>query len=136
VRLPKKAPFPLVLTIRRVVISSIARLPYVIILRKTEDPSSTQAILGIWSIIEVNLGIICACAMRMKGLVMTYLPQMAAFFSRSVGGSQAWKSGGLRIDNSDREGLYELHSKRDASNKPSPMIAESIVRVRSRSGAR
>ncbi|KAL6353831.1 hypothetical protein LRP88_12825 [Fusarium phalaenopsidis] len=75
-----------------VVICSIARLPYVLVLSKTQDATYTQAILGIWSIVEINLGIICACAMRLKRLVTTYLPSFAVFFSRSRGGSQSWKS--------------------------------------------
>ncbi|RMJ17728.1 hypothetical protein CDV36_002568 [Fusarium kuroshium] len=98
-----------------VVICSIARLPYVLVLSKTQDATYTQAILGIWSIVEINLGIICACAMRLKRLVTTYLPQFAVFFSRSRGGSQSWKSGALRIDNSDGTRSHQLHSMKRAN---------------------
>ncbi|RSL57737.1 hypothetical protein CEP54_008138 [Fusarium duplospermum] len=98
-----------------VVICSIARLPYVLVLSKTQDATYTQAILGIWSIVEINLGIICACAMRLKRLVTTYLPQFAVFFSRSRGGSQSWRSGALRIDNSDGTRSHQLHSMKRAN---------------------
>ncbi|KAJ3460616.1 hypothetical protein MRS44_011483 [Fusarium solani] len=98
-----------------VVICSIARLPYVLVLSKTQDATYTQAILGIWSIVEINLGIICACAMRLKRLVTTYLPSFAVFFSRSRGGSQSWKSGALRIDNSDGTHSHQLHSMKRAN---------------------
>ncbi|KAI8664108.1 hypothetical protein NCS55_00918000 [Fusarium keratoplasticum] len=98
-----------------VVICSIARLPYVLVLSKTQDATYTQAILGIWSIVEINLGIICACAMRLKRLVTTYLPSFAVFFSRSRGGSQSWKSGALRIDNSDGTRSHQLHSMKRAN---------------------
>ncbi|KAI8716409.1 hypothetical protein NCS52_00934500 [Fusarium sp. LHS14.1] len=98
-----------------VVICSIARLPYVLVLSKTQDATYTQAILGIWSIVEINLGIICACAMRLKRLITTYLPQFAVFFSRSKGGSQSWRSGALRIDNSDGTHSHQLHSMKRAN---------------------
>ncbi|RSL70853.1 hypothetical protein CEP53_001732 [Fusarium sp. AF-6] len=97
-----------------VVICSIARLPYVLVLSKTQDATYTQAILGIWSIVEINLGIICACAMRLKRLVTTCLPQFAVF-SRSRGGSQSWRSGALRIDNSDGTRSHQLHSMKRAN---------------------
>ncbi|KAI6784832.1 uncharacterized protein J7T54_007925 [Emericellopsis cladophorae] len=52
-------------------VCSIARLPHAIVLPHTEDSTYTQAILGIWSIAEINLGTICACAMRFKSLIRT-----------------------------------------------------------------
>ncbi|KAL3463679.1 hypothetical protein BJX64DRAFT_287148 [Aspergillus heterothallicus] len=72
-----------------VVICSIARLPYVIVLPTTADTTYTQAVLGIWTIAEVNLGIICACAMRFKRLITTYLPKLSLFVSSSSEGSKS-----------------------------------------------
>ncbi|KAJ5447804.1 hypothetical protein N7445_002625 [Penicillium cf. griseofulvum] len=66
-----------------VIICSIARLPYVLLLGKTTDTTYTEAILGVWSFIEVNLGIICACAMQFKRLIAIYLPRLSLFSSRS-----------------------------------------------------
>ncbi|KAG9252704.1 uncharacterized protein F5Z01DRAFT_675814 [Emericellopsis atlantica] len=98
-----------------VVVCSIARLPYAVVLPRTEDSTYTQAILGIWSIAEINLGIICACAMRFKSLIRTYLPQLQIFSSSSQGGKKQSKgpsTKGLRMDQTDAQDScsYQLHS--------------------------
>ena len=85
-----------------VVICSIARLPYVVVLPTTADSTYTQAILGVWSIVEVNLGIACACAMRLKPLITTYLPQLGIFSSRSRSKSRATAG--------KKKKSYQLHS--------------------------
>ncbi|KAL4936885.1 hypothetical protein BDV06DRAFT_232949 [Aspergillus oleicola] len=66
-----------------VTICSIARLPYVIRVGHNRDSSWTQAILGTWSIIELNLGVICACLMRFKPLIKNYMPWLDLFSSRT-----------------------------------------------------
>ncbi|KAL4952949.1 hypothetical protein BDW69DRAFT_200444 [Aspergillus filifer] len=111
-----------------VVICSIARLPYVIILPTTADTTYTQAELGIWTVCEVNLGIICASAMRFKSLIRTYLPKISLFSSRSrsrtamgterqydpASRSAGWRSQagyGNGSQNAKRmRGSYQLHS--------------------------
>ncbi|KAF7551731.1 hypothetical protein G7Z17_g4811 [Cylindrodendrum hubeiense] len=93
-----------------VVICSIARLPYVLLLDKTDDVTYTEAILGVWSLVEVNLGIICACAMRLKRLVMTYLPQLGLFSSRSRDAASGSWGKGLRLDKNEGQHSYQLHS--------------------------
>ncbi|KAL3480811.1 hypothetical protein BJX99DRAFT_204940 [Aspergillus californicus] len=106
-----------------VIICSIARLPYVLRLPKNPDSTWTQAILGIWSIIEVNLGIICACAMRFKRLIATYLPKLSIFSSRSRSHpaarqqKQTYDSDGNRFrpQNSTGQHSYQLHSIQSAS---------------------
>ncbi|KAL4801847.1 hypothetical protein BDV18DRAFT_148263 [Aspergillus unguis] len=96
-----------------VIVCSIARLPYVIRLSGNGDSTYTQAILGVWSIIEVNLGIICACAMRFKRLIATYLPRLSIFSSRSRSKS---RSKGLARGTEEESGTnrardgYRLHS--------------------------
>ncbi|KAI9372959.1 hypothetical protein BJX61DRAFT_409870 [Aspergillus egyptiacus] len=74
-----------------VIVCSIARLPYVIQMSKTTDSTWTQAILGVWSTVELNLGIICACAMRFKHLIVRYFPGLSLF---SGSGSRSRKAGG------------------------------------------
>ncbi|KAL2809112.1 hypothetical protein BJX63DRAFT_372421 [Aspergillus granulosus] len=90
-----------------VVICSIARLPYVIVLPTTADTTYTQAVLGIWTIAEVNLAIICACAMRFKTLIATYLPKISLFSSSS--GDKSHLRSGLR----KRKGAVMYDSRSD-----------------------
>ena len=99
-----------------VVICSIARLPYVIVLPGVADATYSQAILGIWSIVEVNLGIMCACAMRLKPLITTYFPQLQLFSSRSRSRSRGNTSGNrLTGKNSKSQHSYQLHSVQKGS---------------------
>ncbi|RDW84184.1 uncharacterized protein DSM5745_04510 [Aspergillus mulundensis] len=86
-----------------VTVCSIARLPYVIRLSHTADSTWTQAILGVWSIVEVNLGIICACAMRFKRLISTYLPRLSLWSFRSRSRS---RSAGVKKVTLDSEGRF------------------------------
>ncbi|UKZ75597.1 hypothetical protein TrVFT333_003285 [Trichoderma virens FT-333] len=94
-----------------VVVCSIARLPYVLILDSTTDVTYTEAILGVWSIVEINLGIICGCAMRLKSLVVRYLPQLG-FFSSSPHESETHRSLGknLQKGSNNAQRSYQLHS--------------------------
>ncbi|KAL8349176.1 hypothetical protein RB601_002007 [Gaeumannomyces tritici] len=78
-----------------VVVYSIVRLQYVVRTRRgsgwavqqqqqqqyqaglpEEDLTWAEAVLGLWSVVEVNLGILCACAMRLKPLARAYLPRL------------------------------------------------------------
>ncbi|KAK4084358.1 uncharacterized protein Triagg1_838 [Trichoderma aggressivum f. europaeum] len=96
-----------------VVIRSIARLPYVLILDKTADVTYTEAILGVWSIVEINLGITCGCAMRSKSLAVKYLPQLG-FFSSNPQESETHDSRrkGLHKDEDSAQRSYQLHNVR------------------------
>ncbi|KAK9418094.1 putative Integral membrane protein [Seiridium unicorne] len=103
-----------------VVICSIARLPYVIVLDHTVDVTYTEAILGVWSIVEVNLGIICSCSMRLKPLVVKYLPQLGFFssYSRSTGKATYGSWGNGLGDESRSQHTYQLHSVQKSSADP------------------
>ncbi|KAK6080305.1 integral membrane protein [Seiridium cupressi] len=103
-----------------VVICSIARLPYVIVLDHTVDVTYTEAILGVWSIVEVNLGIICSCSMRLKPLVVKYLPQLGFFssHSRSTGKATYGSWGNGLGDESRSQHTYQLHSVQKSSADP------------------
>lgn len=57
-----------------VLLTSIVRAPYIQILEESDDFSLKQAEAGVWSIVELNLGIVCANLMRMKPLLRRYLP--------------------------------------------------------------
>ena len=104
--------------LRSVVICSIARVPYVVALGHTADVTYTEAILGVWTIIELNLGIFCACAMRMKPLVIKYLPRLGNFFSRSENKSSGPRWGSNKIDLSKGQHTYQLHSYQKGSADP------------------
>ncbi len=84
------------------------------------DTTYTEAILGVWSIVEVNLGIICGAAMRLKPLLVRWLPQLGIFSSsqsKSNGkslGSMGTSSRGLRTDPRN----YQLHSIQKGSTDP------------------
>lgn len=96
------------------VVCSIARLPYVVALGHTEDATYTEAILGVWTIIELNLGIFCACIMRMKQLVVKYLPQLDIFSrSEQKASGQRWPS-----DLNRGQQSYQLHSYQNGSADP------------------
>lgn len=104
-----------------VVICSIARLPYVLELGKSPDITYTEAILGVWSIVEVNLGIICACAMRFKRLIATYLPRLSIFSSRSRGTGKITEESSVnrfQAKNNRAQDSYELHSFQSGSMDP------------------
>ena len=113
-----------------VVICSIARLPYVIRLEGDDDITHTQAILGVWTIVEVNLGIFCGCAMRLKPFFVRYLPSLGLFSSRNrtagssshpIGGGQwAASTTGLKgMDPRPAQHAYQLHSIQKSSSDPS-----------------
>ncbi|KAJ5167926.1 uncharacterized protein N7482_003520 [Penicillium canariense] len=103
-----------------VIVCSIARLPYVLVLDKTDDVTYTEAILGVWSIVEVNLGIVCACAMRLKRLITTYLPRLSLFSSNPYSaGKTTYESGLNRFQPVDRgQHSYQLHSIQNGSANP------------------
>ncbi|CAL5869517.1 uncharacterized protein PFLUO_LOCUS3747 [Penicillium psychrofluorescens] len=103
-----------------VVVCSIARLPYVLRLEKTLDVTYTEAILGVWSLVEVNLGIICACAMRFKRLIATYLPRLSLFSSHTQSNGKITFESFNRFQPTDRKGqhTYQLHSVQNGSADP------------------
>lgn len=102
-----------------VVVCSIARLPHVLLISKNSDVTYTEAILGIWSIVEINLGIICGTSMRLKPFIVTYLPKLNVFSSkqRSTERSYApWKDVLSKADKGQH--AYQLHSIQQGSKEP------------------
>lgn len=98
---------------RSVVVCSIARLPYVLRLDTTSDTTYVEAILGVWSIVEINLGVICACAMRLKQFISVYLPRLWLLSSRSRNTGKmtsASYTNRFRSNNSQAQHSYQLHS--------------------------
>ncbi|KAI0119598.1 hypothetical protein F4814DRAFT_247900 [Daldinia grandis] len=91
-----------------VCIASIMRLVTLHQLRHTEDPSVSGLPLGIWSGVELDLGIICAC-------LPTLRPMLARAFPRLLGSAVDSSSSWRRTERSARDGngsyrMHELHS--------------------------
>ncbi|KAI3150903.1 hypothetical protein CBS147325_2410 [Penicillium roqueforti] len=113
-----------------VVICSIARLPYVLLLGKTADTTYIEAILGVWSLVEVNLGIICACAMRFKRLISIYLPRLSLSPShtpRTAKLTEDTPMNRFQPKNTGGQHSYQLHSIHDGN--PNPLAGTKDISV-------
>lgn len=108
-----------------VCICSIARTPSVFRLGTAADMTYEEGILGVWSVIEVNLGIACGCGMRLKKLIVHYFPNFGLGSLRSRGkatpyASSSWGVSGQRtkdghtnpgnLDSAAANAPYQLHS--------------------------
>ncbi|EFW98851.1 hypothetical protein CMQ_4703 [Grosmannia clavigera kw1407] len=77
----------------------------------------SEAILGIWSVVEINLGIVCGTAMRLKPFIVTYLPKLNLLSKRSTGRSYVpWKDTLTKADKGQHS--YQLHSIQQGSREP------------------
>jgi cobalamin biosynthesis Mg chelatase CobN len=84
------------------------------------DTTYTEAILGVWSIVEVNLGVVCCAAMRLKPLLVRWLPQLGlSSWSRkrtnSFGSKGTSSRGGLRTHPRPAHHTSQLHSVQKGS---------------------
>jgi len=57
------------------VIISIARLPSIITFNTMKDPSWDAAPIAIWSTVELNVAIVCACGMTLRPLASRLFPR-------------------------------------------------------------
>ncbi|KAF4948493.1 hypothetical protein FSARC_13730 [Fusarium sarcochroum] len=71
-----------------VLIASIARAPYVQIMATHLDFSRKQAEAGVWSLVELNIGIVCNNLMRLKPLLNQYLPRLLTVLGLTSGKSK------------------------------------------------
>ncbi|KAM5352625.1 hypothetical protein ACJ41O_005347 [Fusarium nematophilum] len=84
-----------------VLIASIARAPYVQIMATHIDFTRKQAEAGVWSLVELNIGIVCNNLMRLKPLLNRYLPKLLTMLGLSSGSYQ------LRsLEHGNPEGRY------------------------------
>jgi hypothetical protein len=60
----------------RVIVISFARLPSVVQFNTMEDPSWDAAPIAIWSNIEINVAIVCACGMTLRPLAGRFFPDI------------------------------------------------------------
>ncbi|KAK5652847.1 hypothetical protein OQA88_9513 [Cercophora sp. LCS_1] len=99
-----------------VIVCSIARLPYVLILPNDPNITYTEAVLGVWSIVEVNLGIFCGSAMRLKPLIVRYLPMVGLGTSGKRSTTKTFgNTTGPTPLSSRGNGKYHLHSIQKSS---------------------
>lgn len=55
---------------------SLLRLPSLITLSRSTDPTWDAATVAIWTCIELNIAIICACCMTLRPLVARVFPRL------------------------------------------------------------
>lgn len=60
----------------RVIIVSVLRIPSIVAIGYSTDPSWDAVNIAIWSSIELNTAIVCACSMTLKPLVHRFFPRM------------------------------------------------------------
>ncbi|KAF5722193.1 integral membrane protein [Fusarium mundagurra] len=71
-----------------VLIASIVRAPYVHIMAINPDFTRKQAEAGVWSLVELNMGIVCNNLMRLKPFLRTYLPRVLTFLGLTAKSKQ------------------------------------------------
>ena len=93
---------PLLLTTSRflllrfsVCLISILRLHTLRIASQTTDPTWDNEAAATWSILELNIGIICACLVCLKPLVAKYIPQFASTLKSRSGWSHGYPAGSV-----------------------------------------
>jgi hypothetical protein len=103
-------------------IASIVRAPYVQIFATNPDFTLKQAEAGIWSLVELNMGIVCNNLMRLKPFLNRYLPKLLTYLGLSSGRSKQKKTDSVDIKgNWKRKSSqgYQLHSIGNGDNDES-----------------
>ncbi|KAI1654050.1 hypothetical protein F4813DRAFT_232561 [Daldinia decipiens] len=113
-----------------VCIASIMRLVTLQHVRHTEDPSVSGLPLGIWSGVELDLGIICACLPTLRPMIARAFPRLLG----STADSELSWQGTQRItrDGNGSYRMHELHSN-DEDGKSRNGDTETIT-IRGTSG--
>ncbi|KAH6972355.1 hypothetical protein BKA56DRAFT_116503 [Ilyonectria sp. MPI-CAGE-AT-0026] len=97
-----------------VLVASIARAPYVKIMATSLDFSRKQAEAGVWSLVELNFGILCNNMMRLKPFLNRYLPKLLTLLGLSSARSKPQADSSTRGDRNWRRGKpshsYQLRS--------------------------
>ncbi|KAM0368051.1 hypothetical protein ACHAPK_007253, partial [Fusarium culmorum] len=102
--------------------ASIVRAPYVQIFATNPDFTLKQAEAGIWSLVELNMGIVCNNLMRLKPFLNRYLPQFLTFLGMSGGKSKQKMTNSVDMNgNWKHKGSqgYQLHSIGKGDNSES-----------------
>ena len=76
-RLPRSSRLPaFLLTDRSICVVSILRLPVLIAAAKSKDPTGDNPAIAKWSIIELNVAIICASLITLRPLILRWFPAL------------------------------------------------------------
>ncbi|KAH7131092.1 hypothetical protein EDB81DRAFT_696318 [Dactylonectria macrodidyma] len=126
-----------------VLIASIARAPYVKIMATSLDFSRKQAEAGVWSLVELNFGILCNNLMRLKPFLNRYLPKLLTILGLSSGRSKQQPESSSRGDRNWRRGkpahsyqLRSLEAKEPRRKYDDPAIEEYAVESSDKAGSR
>ncbi|KAJ3540210.1 hypothetical protein NM208_g5164 [Fusarium decemcellulare] len=93
-----------------VLIASIARAPYVKIMATHLDFTRKQAEAGVWSLVELNIGIVCNNLMRLKPLLNRFLPRLLTILGFSGRSSKRQGESSSRANGNWRVGGRPSHS--------------------------
>ena len=75
-----------------VMFASIIRFQYVMRMINNPDVTWTQASAAVWSIVEINIGLLCNCLSVLRSFVKQYIPRLLSFSSPSSKGPSRSKS--------------------------------------------
>lgn len=96
-------------------IASIIRIAYVRAMVTNPDITYTQCAAAVWSLLEMNLGILCNSLAALKPFIREFLPGLLSSYGRS-GGNGDYKSSGQTGPSKRSKGSkawghgYQLHS--------------------------
>lgn len=94
----------------RVTVVSIIRIPALVTLGRSNNPTWDNFEAGMWSTIEINVGIICICMPTLRLVLVRLFPTLG----NSAGGYQQ-SSGGQKL--SDRIRKAQRHTNEDSGLK-------------------
>ncbi|KAF3764795.1 hypothetical protein M406DRAFT_331113 [Cryphonectria parasitica EP155] len=117
------------------VVASIVRIVYVTAIQNDVDTTYAEARVGVWSSVEVNIGIMCVSMARLKPFMQRYFPNFLSLGS-SHGNSNYKGASSYGPNTSGRRptyNAYELHSVQPSSVVPPEMMApemEGKIRIK------
>lgn len=122
------------LTSYRCVIFPIVRSAYVRTYTDSPDTTWNQALMSVWAILEINIGLICNSLMMLKPFVRHHMPAFASrLFGRSTqsgAGGSDHRSNGNGGNSSDRYGRTAaaagLHGSSGGRRRTDSYILHSI----------
>ncbi|KAL2166185.1 hypothetical protein VTG60DRAFT_3145 [Thermothelomyces hinnuleus] len=92
-------------------IASIVRIAYVRAMVTNPDFTYTQCAAAVWSLFEMNLGILCNALAALKPFVRTYLPGLFSSHGWGSSGRKTGQTGPSKRSKSSKWGHgYQLHS--------------------------
>ncbi|VUC37417.1 unnamed protein product [Clonostachys rosea] len=111
-----------------VLLASVARAPYVKIMATDPNFSRRQAEAGVWSLVELNLGILCSNLMRMKPFLRAYLPKLLTILGLSSGSASNTPGHDMSTGHWSRRSHsrgYKLHSVGNENSQSKSMDAKN-----------